>query len=244
MGKNKLIRFAEMKTFSNTYEFPENMAGNWSRHVFKNNHPICLELACGRGEYSVGLARLYPEKNIIGVDIKGSRIWRGAKTAMEEKLENAAFLRTYIENIAQYFNAGEVSEIWITFPDPHPPAGRHKKRLSSLRFLKEYTRFVKDGGIVHLKTDDMLLYRYTQAGATSLGITLLEDCADVLLEKPNDPELSIRTTYELRWIGEGKKIKYLKMKLDHSLFSEDNWKRANEKMKGWLAENNPTRPQL
>ncbi|MDX5321218.1 MAG: tRNA (guanosine(46)-N7)-methyltransferase TrmB [Bacteroidota bacterium] len=224
-----------MEHFGNTYQFPENIAGTWHQEVFKNENPIILELACGRGEYSVGLARHNAATNIIGVDIKGSRIWRGAKTAIEEGLNNAAFLRTYIERIATYFNPGEVSEIWITFPDPHPPAGHAKKRLSSLRFLKEYTQFVKDGGTVHLKTDDDMLYRFTKAGAQALGMTLLDDVDDVLKERANDPVLSIRTTYELRWISEGKKIRYIAMKLDHALFEEANFKRANEKMKEWLS---------
>ncbi|MBI1221973.1 MAG: tRNA (guanosine(46)-N7)-methyltransferase TrmB [Bacteroidetes bacterium] len=235
MGKNKLKRFAEMENFGNTYQFPENIAGTWHTDVFKNNKPILLELACGRGEYSVGLAKHNPNTNVIGVDIKGSRIWRGAKTAIEENLDNVAFLRTYIERIASYFKPGEVSEIWITFPDPHPPAGKSKKRLSSLRFLKEYTQFVKDGGIIHLKTDDDMLYHFTKAGAQFLGMEILEDVNDVLKEKPNDPLLSIRTTYELRWISEGKKIRYVALKLDHKLFEEANFKQANQQMKGWLA---------
>lgn len=240
MGKNKLVRFAEMKNFSNTFEFPENISGTWHRDVFKNNHPIVLELACGRGEYSVGLSRLFPDKNIIGVDIKGSRIWRGAKTALEEQLHNAAFLRTYIESIATYFEANEVDEIWITFPDPHLKAKKHRKRLTSLRFLREYTRFVKDGGIVHLKTDDDLLYAYTKAGAEFLGLTILEDVKDVLLERPNDEVLSIRTTYEKRWIEEKKKIKYLKMQLDHGLFSAENMKQAEAQLAEWMAIHNPS----
>lgn len=242
MGKNKLKRFAEMKNFGNTYEFPENMAGTWHAEIFKNTNPIILELACGRGEYSVSLAKFNPETNIIGVDIKGSRLWRGAKSALEEGLKNAAFLRTYIERIGTYFGPGEVSEIWITFPDPHPPAGKSKKRLSSLRFLQEYTHFVKDGGIIHLKTDDDLLYTFTKAGAEFLGVSVLEDVDDVLKDRSDDALLSIRTTYELRWIMEGKKIHYLKLKLDHSLFEALNFANANEKMKAWLKIFNPQKP--
>lgn len=230
-----------MKNFGNTYEFPEDMAGTWHEHVFKNSNPIILELACGRGEYSVALAKLDPQTNIIGVDIKGSRLWRGAKSAIEEGLHNAAFLRTYIERITTYFSPGEVSEIWITFPDPHPPAGKSKKRLSSLRFLKEYTAIVKDGGIIHLKTDDDLLYQFTKAGAEFLGMTILEDVEDVVKDRAADPLLSTRTTYELRWIGEGKKIHYLKLKLDHSLFNAENFAVANEKMKDWLTVFNAKR---
>lgn len=239
MGKNKLKRFAEMKNFGNTYEFPENMANTWHRDVFKNSNPIILELACGRGEYSVALAKYNPATNIIGVDIKGSRLWRGAKSAIEEKLDNAAFLRTYIERISSYFASEEVSEIWITFPDPHPPAGKSKKRLSSLRFLAEYTKFVKNNGTIHLKTDDDMLYQFTKAGAEFLGMEILDDVEDVLNERANDELLSIRTTYELRWISEGKKIHYLKLKLDHALFSKENFAKANEKMKSWLTVNNP-----
>lgn len=238
MGKNKLKRFAEMEDFGNTFQFPEHMPGTWHKDFFKNENPIILELACGRGEYSIGLAKHNPNTNIIGVDIKGSRLWRGAKTAIEENLNNAAFLRTYIERIGTYFAPGEVSEIWITFPDPHPPAGKAKKRLSSLRFLKEYTQIVKDGGLIHLKTDDDMLYRFTKAGAEALGMEILEDVDDVLKERADDALLSIRTTYELRWISEGKKIRYLRLKLDHSLFEEANWKKANATMKDWLAVHN------
>lgn len=241
MGKNKLIRFAEMKNFSNTYEFPEDMNGTWRRDVFKNENPIVLELACGRGEYSIGLAKLFPEKNIMGVDIKGSRIWRGAKTALEEQLSNAAFLRTYIESIANYFDSDEVDEIWITFPDPHLKARKHRKRLTSLRFLKEYTRFVKDGGLIHLKTDDDLLYAYTKAGAEFLGLPILDDVQDVLAERKDDKILSIRTTYEKRWIEEKKKIKYLKMELKHSLFTAENMKKADALLKEWMLIHNPSK---
>lgn len=230
-----------MKNFGNTYEFPENIAGTWHRDVFKNLNPIILELACGRGEYSVALAKLNPQTNIIGVDIKGSRLWRGAKSAIEEGLPNAAFLRTYIERITTYFGPGEVSEIWITFPDPHPPAGKSKKRLSSLRFLKEYTAVVKDGGIIHLKTDDDLLYRFTKAGAEFLGLSIEDDVDDVVKDRSQDPLLSTRTTYELRWISEGKKIRYLKLKLDHARFTPENFARANDKMKGWLSVYNAKR---
>lgn len=238
MGKNKLKRFAEMENFGNTFQFPEDMQGTWHKEVFKNENPIILELACGRGEYSVNLAKFFPNANIIGVDIKGSRLWRGAKSAIEEELHNAAFLRTYIEQIGSYFNPGEVSEIWITFPDPHPPAGKAKKRLSSLRFLKEYTQIVKDGGIIHLKTDDQMLYHFTKAGAQALGMEILEDQTDVVNDCANDELLSIRTTYEVRWISEGKKITYLKMKLDHALFEKENFEKANATMQEWLRVHN------
>lgn len=238
MGKNKLIRFAEMKDFGNTFEFPENMPGTWHAHVFRNNNPIVLDLACGRGEYSVGLAREFPLKNIIGVDIKGARLWRGAKTAWEEGVSNAAFLRTYIENIATYFAPGEVSEIWITFPDPHLRPSRSKKRLSSLRFLKEYSHFLRDGGLIHLKTDDDMLYHFTKAGAKAAGISILDDVRDVLNERSEDSLLSIRTTYEKRWIAEGKHIKYLQLRLAHSAFTAPGYEDAKKAMSGWTMEEN------
>ncbi len=231
-----------MANFSNTYQFPENSAGTWHREVFGNNNPITLELACGRGDYTVGLARLFPERNFIGVDIKGSRIWRGAKTALEENMNHVAFLRTYIERIESYFAPGEVSEIWITFPDPHPPAGKSKKRLSSLRFLQEYRKFIQDGGQIHLKTDDKLLFDYSCFVAKSLGLEILDEVHDVLQERSGDPVLDIRTYYETRWITEGKKIQYLRYRFDFDRFTPENIARAESELAEWLKAHNAPRP--
>jgi tRNA (guanine-N7-)-methyltransferase len=241
MGKNKLVRFAEMQHFPNTFQFPEKMKGQWNDTFFKNDHPIVLELACGRGEYTLGMARMFPEKNFIGVDIKGARLWRGAKTAVEENLKNAAFLRIYIENIAEYFAPGEVSEIWITFPDPHPPAGQAKKRLGSWRFLKEYSRFMQDGGKIHLKTDEKALHDFTAASATSLGLEIEAQSADIKSTHAADPLLNIRTTYELKWLAEGKRISYIRVRMNHRRFMPEEYAAAEKQIKEWLAVHNPPR---
>lgn len=244
MGKNKLIRFAEMENFSNTYEFPENISGTWHQEVFKNDHPICLELACGRGEYTVGLSGLFPDKNFIGIDIKGSRLWRGAKTCIEEGRKNAAFLRAYIDQLDQYFAKDEVDEIWITFPDPHLKPGKAKKRLTSWRYLKLYTNLLKDGGIIHLKTDDRLLFTFTNAVVNALNLEKLDYSEDITKTHQENSLLAIKTTYEKRWVSEGKNIQYISFKLNHSKLSDDNYKAAEEIMKVWLKEHNPPREDL
>jgi tRNA (guanine-N7-)-methyltransferase len=153
VGKDKIRRFAEIDTFSNVFQLDAGkpLKGVWAGEFFKNNHPVVLELACGKGEYTVNLAQLFPDKNFIGIDYKGNRIWRGAKTALEENVPNVAFLRIQIENIVDYFAPGEVDEIWITFPDPQPQLGREKKRLTSPRFLDMYKQFLKPGGYINLK---------------------------------------------------------------------------------------------
>ena len=158
MGKDKLRRFAEVETFANVLQLDEGkpLRGQWSKEHFKNNNPVVLELACGKGEYTVNLAQLFPDKNFIGVDYKGNRIWRGAKTALEEGVHNVAFLRIQIENLLDYFAKGEVDEIWITFPDPQPQLSREKKRLTSPRFLEKYIEVLKPGGYVNLKTDKII----------------------------------------------------------------------------------------
>ena len=173
--RNKLQKFAEVVSFSNVYEnfdatnprlmgengVPVILKGSWKSIHFKNDYPITLELACGKGDYAVGLAELFPERNFIGVDIKGARIWRGAKTALETGLQNVAFLRTRIEQAALFFGVNEVDEIWITFPDPFLRKGKENRRLTSLNFLERYRQFLKNGGLVHLKTDDPTLYAFT-----------------------------------------------------------------------------------
>lgn len=172
MGKDKLRRFAEIETFANVYQLEQGKAlkGNWASAHFKNTNPIVLELACGKGEYSVNLARLFPEKNFIGVDYKGNRIWRGAKTAIEDGINNVAFLRIQIENLLDYFNEGEIDEIWITFPDPQPQDSREKKRLTFPAFLNRYKLVLKPGGNVNLKTDNDQLYAYTCEKVAELGL--------------------------------------------------------------------------
>jgi tRNA (guanine-N7-)-methyltransferase len=161
MAQKKLLRFKEIKSFPNVMEYPENMQGEWNS-FFKNNNPNILELACGKGEYTVGLAKLYPGKNFIGVDIKGNRMWAGAKFALVNNLMNAAFLRTQIDKIDQYFTKGEINEIWIIFPDPQLRKSKTKKRLTHPRFLRLYNHFLKPGGLIHLKTDSPDLYHFTK----------------------------------------------------------------------------------
>ncbi len=161
MGQKKLIRFAELETFSNVLQFPKNIKGKWNE-FFKNENPIILELACGKGEYAVGLGRLHPQKNFIGVDIKGNRIWVGAKKALEDHLDNVAFLRTEIDTLNEYFENDEVDEIWITFPDPQLRKSKAKKRLTHPKFLRSYQEFLKTAGPVNLKTDSPDLYDFTR----------------------------------------------------------------------------------
>ena len=181
MGKDKIRRFAEIATFENVLELEAGkvLKGIWANNHFKNEKPLVLELACGKGEYAVNLAKLFPEKNFIGLDYKGNRIWRGAKTALEEDIQNVAFLRIQIEHILEYFAPGEVSEIWITFPDPQPQISREKKRLTSNRFLENYKIILQPEGILHLKTDNDGLYEYTAQKIIELGLKLHIDTKDL-----------------------------------------------------------------
>lgn len=225
MAKNKIKRFAENKTFTNVFqptreEMIENfeLKGKWNSTFFKNNHPIVLELGCGKGEYSVALAEKFPNKNFIGIDIKGSRFWRGAKTALENEMHNVAFLRTQIELIDYAFAQGEVSEIWITFPDPQIKFKRTKHRLTHPEFLKRYHTVLNKDGIVHLKTDSEFLHGYTH------GIIQMEG-HDVLLTNHNvyNPDnfempeeiTSIQTFYEMKFLKEKKNITYIRFKLNY-----------------------------
>ena len=219
MSKNKLAKFAQMETFPNVFQYPAitlkesiksdvyaPLAGTWSS-FFGNSNPIVLELGCGRGEYTGGLAEHYQEKNFIGVDIKGARMWAGAKEALEKRLPNAAFLRTNIELIDKFFMPDEIAEIWITFADPQMK--KATKRLTSSYFLKRYSRIMKDGGLVHLKTDSPFLYTYTKEVVKSNDFDVEIDSSDLYSEL-NDPLLlSIQTHYEKQWLARGMKIKYL-----------------------------------
>lgn len=212
MAQKKLQRFADFKSFSNALEYPAGMRGQW--HVFfKNNNPLVLELACGRGEYTVGLARLFPGKNFIGVDVKGNRMYIGAKTCLQENIANAGFLRTQIEKLTDYFSPGEVDEIWLTFPDPQLRTSRAKKRLTHPRFLRLYRQVLKPGGFVHLKTDSPDLYLFTKRVAGLYDITLLEDSDNVYADQGIKEELKIKTHYENLDIAQSKKIHYLKFTL-------------------------------
>lgn len=211
--KKKLERFAEVGTFSNVFQKDCTLKGKWNQDYFKNHQPIVLELGCGRGEYSVALSRLFPEKNFIGVDVKGNRIWRGAKTGIEENLVNLAYLRAQIESLPDYFAENEISEIWITFPDPQPQLSREKKRLTSPRFLENYRKIVKPNSIIHLKTDNKGLYNYTLELLTQMKIIPIIYTSDLYHSDLLNELLEIKTTYESRYLREGKNITYLSFQL-------------------------------
>ncbi|UAY51830.1 tRNA (guanosine(46)-N7)-methyltransferase TrmB [Ferruginibacter albus] len=219
MGQKKLLRFAAIKTFANVLEYPEGMQGQWNT-FFKNDHPIVLELACGRGEYTVNLAKLYTDKNFIGIDIKGNRIYIGAKKCLDENITNAAFVRTQIEKLPDYFSVNEVDEIWITFPDPQLRTSRAKKRLTHPRFLRLYKKLLKPDGFIHLKTDSPDLYNFTKLVIELYQLILIDDCDDVYA-KSNNEELKIKTHYEGLDIAQSDKIFYLKFKLPEIIIDKD-----------------------
>ena len=223
MGKGKLAKFAEMETFNNVFQYPYSvidnvpfeMKGKWREEFFKNDNPIVLELGCGKGEYAVGMARMFPNINFIGVDIKGARMWTGAKAAIEEGLPNVAFLRTNIEIIDRFFADGEVQEIWLTFSDPQMK--NERKRLTSTYFMERYRRFLVDGGLIHLKTDSNFLFTYTKEMVKENKLEV-EMCTDDLyhatdLDEGTKSILGIRTYYESMWLERGLNIKYIKFKL-------------------------------
>ena len=220
MGKNKLARFEENLTFSNLFQvsyedLKDNkfeLKGRWHEQFFCNNNPIVLELGCGKGEYTVALARKYPEKNFIGIDIKGARLWRGCKTSNEEGMKNVAFIRTRIQLIEQFFAAGEVSEIWVTFPDPQPK--KPNKRLTSERFLSYYKNILRHDSTIHLKTDSYELYDYTLNEVIPQGNYQVVFATDDLYGTPCDLEVcEVRTFYESMFLKEGKKITYIQFKI-------------------------------
>jgi len=212
MGQKKLIRFEAIKSFPNVLQYPPGMQGNWNG-FFKNNHPLTLELACGKGEYTVGLATLYPSHNFIGIDLKGNRIYAGAKKCLQQGLTNAAFVRTHIDKITDYFAPGEVQEIWLTFPDPQLRISRAKKRLTHPKFLRLYQQILAPGGYIHLKTDSPVLYRFTRLVIDMYGLELLEHSDDVYAQEPVSPELSIKTHYEGLDIAQSNRIHYLRFRL-------------------------------
>jgi tRNA (guanine-N7-)-methyltransferase len=212
MAQKKLQRFAAIKTFANVLEYPEGMQGQWHA-FFKNTHPIVLELACGRGEYTVGLAQLFPQQNFIGVDVKGNRMYIGAKKCLTEGITNAAFLRTQIEKLPDYFAPGEVDEIWITFPDPQLRVSKAKRRLTHPRFLRLYQQVLQPGGCIHLKTDSPDLYNFTKTVSELYGLTVVEHSNDVYKQAAIKEELTIKTHYESLDIAQSNKIHYLKFTL-------------------------------
>lgn len=208
MAHKKLKRFAAIARYENVLQYPENMAGNW-KNVFKNSNPIILELACGKGEYTIALAEKYFRKNFIGVDLKGNRLWKGATYALEKNLKNVMFLRTQIERINEYFQQGEVDEIWITFPDPQLRLSRSKKRLTHPRFLKLYEQILKKHGTIHLKTDSPDLYHFTKEVIHWCGLQTINDIADVHAQKNIPEDLHIKTYYESLDISGSNKVFYL-----------------------------------
>ena len=219
MGKGKLAKFADMAAYPHVFEYPHSVAeqvpfemkGQWREQFFKNNNPIVLELGCGRGEYTVGLGRMYPDKNFIGVDIKGARMWTGATDSMREGMTNVAFLRTNIEIIDRLFAAGEVSEIWLTFPDPQMK--KYTKRLTSSLFLARYRNILAQDAIVHLKTDSNFMFTYTKYITEVNSLPVVECIEDVHGRDEVSDVLKIRTYYESQWMSRGITIKYIAFNL-------------------------------
>lgn len=220
-SKNKLKRFKENESFPNVFQpsrdevlkglFPHK--GNWAE-VFGNDNPLVVELGCGKGEYTIGLARMHPEINYIGIDIKGARLWRGAKTALEESLENVVFIRSQISMIDELFARGEVSEIWITFPDPQIKFKRTKHRLTNLEFLKKYSLVLQQNGLVHLKTDSEFMHGYTLGILQARNMEILYSNHDVYKNEGSPKEvLEIQTFYENQYLELGKPITYLKFRI-------------------------------
>ncbi|MGI8581306.1 MAG: tRNA (guanosine(46)-N7)-methyltransferase TrmB [Chitinophagaceae bacterium] len=220
MAQKKLIRFKEIKTFANVLEYPENMQEKW-KDFFKNDHPVILELACGKGEYTVGLAELFPAKNFVGVDIKGNRLWAGAKFALDNKITNAAFLRTQIDKINQYFYKNEVEEIWITFPDPYLRKSKARKRLMHPKFLRLYKQFLTPNGLIHLKTDSPDLYHFTKTVIDLYGLEIVSDINNLYKNDNIKEELKIKTHYESLDIANSNNVFYLCFTLPDVISNND-----------------------
>ena len=221
MGKNKLAKFADMEEFPHVFQVSSHalregacfdMKGKWNEQFFKNDHPIVLELGCGKGEYTVGLGRLYPNKNFVGVDIKGARLWTGAKESNQSGMANVAFLRTDIEMIHHCFAENEVSEIWLTFPDPQMK--KVTKRLTATNFMKSYQQFLKSNGIIHLKTDSNFMFTYTCEMVKANHFPVLFSNDDLYASDLKDPILGIKTYYEQQWLERGLTIKYIQFLLE------------------------------
>ncbi|MCG9881016.1 MAG: tRNA (guanosine(46)-N7)-methyltransferase TrmB [Bacteroidia bacterium] len=218
MAKDKLRRFAEFKTFPNCFDYPYHLKGKWHSDYFKNQNPIVLELACGKGEYTVNLAEAFPEKNFIGIDIKSNRMWVGAKMAQERNLTNAGFIRMIIEKLAEHFEKGEISEIWITFPDPFPKDRHEKHRLTHPRFLKIYKEVLPENGIINFKTDDDGLFNYTETLFQEINIKPIQIVRDVHgTEEADEYVRNISTHYEKLFRARGRTIKFMKFRLDEAV---------------------------
>lgn len=212
MGHKKLVKFQAIDTYKNVLQYPEGIKGKWKEH-FGNDNPITLELACGKGEYSVNLGREHSNTNFIGVDIKGNRIYNGAKIALNEGLENVSFLRIHIGQITEYFTKDEVSEIWIVFSDPFIKKGREKNRLTHARFLHAYQRIIKPGGIIHLKTDSPILYNFTLETIAEQHCIIHENIADIYGKGRATGALAIQTYYEKKHLEDGRTIFYISFSL-------------------------------
>ncbi|MDE7462730.1 MAG: tRNA (guanosine(46)-N7)-methyltransferase TrmB [Muribaculaceae bacterium] len=219
MGKNKLKKFAEMAEMKNVVQCPRDvllqggfpLKGKWKTDFFRLDNPITLELGCGKGEYSVGLAERYPEKSFIGIDIKGARMYTGARRALDKDMQNVGFLRTEIELIENFFLPDEVSELWITFPDPQ--MRKVNKRLTSTRFIKAYRKIMPASGIINLKTDSPFLFEYTRRMAKLNNLEIIEETSDLYADGRDDALTQIKTFYELQWLSRGKTIKYISFRI-------------------------------
>jgi tRNA (guanine-N7-)-methyltransferase len=224
VGKNKIRKWMEMESyrhviqpeFSDVFKKDHALKGKWSSEFFCNSNPVVLELGCGKGEYTLNLAQIYPGKNFIGIDIKGSRIWSGAKTAIEIGLNNVAFIRTRIEFIESFFGTEEVDEIWLIFPDPQLKKRRNKKRLTSPRFLNAYREFLKFENVIHLKTDSKELYHYTKNLLEFNQLIILQSIDDLYATSLSNKTLSFKTYYEQEFLKQDKKITYLKFSLSNN----------------------------
>jgi tRNA (guanine-N7-)-methyltransferase len=218
MAKKKLVHFTENLTFPHLFQpryhelVPEfRIKSLWGKEFFGNDHPVILELGCGKGEYTVGLAKKYPEKNFIGIDIKGARLWRGSKTVAENRMRNVAFIRTHANSLPNLFAPGEVSEIWIAFPDPQPK--HERKRLTSPAFIDRFRKVVAHGGVIHLKTDDEVFYHYTLGVIRDLGLTSLWTTEDLYHSGTTHDVVSVKTYYEQIWLAQNKPIFYLRFSI-------------------------------
>ena len=231
MAKKKLQRFAEVKGFDNViqplyyevYNKDHKFKGNWAKEFFKNNNPIIVELGCGKGEYTIGLAQKYPEKNFIGIDIKGERIWHGAKTAKLNNYKNVAFIRSKIEFIKSFFSENEICEIWLSFPDPQEKDGRSKKRLTSSRFLNLYKELLIPDGCINLKTDNLILYNYTNEIIKYNNLETIFTTNNLYINNHSDLVnlQSIKTFYENQYLKQSKNIYYIKFKINKNINIEE-----------------------